>query len=153
MKAESYSTKDLFIWAIIIVIKIYLQMVLQRERFFFTQGPRNWVSFAFQFYKEIQKYSLKIIYHHDLFLFLICGGVVFSFIKWRKFKKCSGGRITLELVLKMTAPLLMKGTRFSLKLVLLVRKKIHCLPVKEYSWLAKRPLCLLVVRYVDGVRF
>ena len=116
-------------------------MVLQRERFFFTQGPRNWVSFAFQFYKEIQKYSLKIIYHHDLFLFLICGGVVFSFIKWRKFKKCSGGRITLELLLKMTAP----ETRFSLKLVLLVRKKIHCLPVKEYSWLAKRPWCLLVV--------
>lgn len=25
------------------------------------------------------------------------------------------------------------------------KKKIHCLPVKEYSWLAKRPLCLLVV--------
>lgn len=123
---------------VIIVIKIYLQMVLQRERFFFTQGPRNWVSFAFQFYKEIQKYSLKIIYHHDLFLFLICGGVVFSFIKWRKFKRCSGGRITLELVLKMTAPLLMKGTRFSLKLVLLVRKKKYIVyPLKNTVGLQK----------------
>lgn len=66
-------------------------MVLQRERFFFTQGPRNWVYFAFQFYKEIQKYSLKIIYHHDLFLFLICGGVVFSFIKWRNSKSAPEG--------------------------------------------------------------
>lgn len=112
-------------------------MVLQRERFFFTQGPRNWVSFAFQFYKEIQKYSLKIIYHHDLFLFLICGGVIFSFIKRRKFKKCSGGRITLELVLKMTAPLLMKGTRFSLKLVLLVRKKYIVYPLKNTVGLQK----------------
>lgn len=33
------------------------------------------------------------------------------------------------------------------------KKQIHGLRVKEYSLLAKRPLCLLVVRYVDGVRF
>lgn len=104
VKAESYSTKDLFIWASYCCHKNLFTDGSSKRAFLFYPRPSKLGSFAFQFYKEIQKYSLKIIYHHDLFLFLICGGVVFSFIKWRKFKKCSGGRITLELVLKMTAP-------------------------------------------------
>ena len=74
VKAESYSTKVLFIWASYYCHKnLFTDGSLKRAFLFYARPSEIGFLLRSSFTRKYRN-IVKIIYHHGLFFFLICGG-------------------------------------------------------------------------------